>query len=207
MLSRGQAGTTWGQSPTVSRGDGQGHPLIRVSPVPWPLSVRFGENEAPFNLVPMPVIELGGGIGVCRSLLRKIRGGGMTSETAIEFLQTPIIPEGPLAGQAMRQAVYQQRFIRGALAEGVMVGVLSIGRGNAKTGTSAGIGLGALMGVWDPQPKREIIIAARNRDQAQTAFGFVCGFIEGLPEAEQQLFTIRRGLKMEAECTAYQARQ
>lgn len=133
--------------------------------------------------------------------LPKISGEGI-AETAIEFLQTLTIPEGPLAGQPVKLAEYQKRFIRGALAQGIMVGVLSIGRGNAKTATSAGIGLGALMGVWDAQPKREIIIAARNRDQAKTAFGFVCGFIEGLPDAEQDLFTIRRGYKMEAEYSA-----
>ncbi len=130
------------------------------------------------------------------------KSGGDIADTAIEFLQTLTIPEGQLAGQPVRLAGYQKQFIRGALADGIMVGVLSIGRGNAKTATSAGIGLGALMGVWDAQPKREIIIAARNRDQAKTAFGFVCGFIEGLPEAEQELFTIRRGYKLEAEYSA-----
>ncbi|WP_200907844.1 terminase large subunit domain-containing protein, partial [Gemmobacter sp. LW-1] len=130
------------------------------------------------------------------------KSGGEIAETAIEFLQTLIIPEGQLAGQPVKLAEYQKRFIRGALADGIMVGVLSIGRGNAKTATSAGIGLGALMGVWDDQPKREIIIAARNRDQAKTAFGFVVGFVQGLPEAEQELFTIRRGYKLEVEYSA-----
>lgn len=123
----------------------------------------------------------------------------MTAETAIAFLETLKVPEGPLAGQILRLAQYQRAFIRGAMAEGVMVGVLSIGRGNAKTALASGVGLGALMGVWDDQPRREIIIAARNRDQAKTAFGFVVGFIEGLPEAEQELFTIRRGYKLEVE--------
>lgn len=126
------------------------------------------------------------------------KSGGQ-AEAAIAFLETLTVPEGPLAGQSVRLAEYQKRFIRGALEAGVMVGCLSIGRGNAKTATSAGIGLGALMGVWDDQPKREVIIAARNRDQAKTAFQFVVGFVEGLPEAEQELFTIRRGYKLEVE--------
>ena len=83
-----------------------------------------------------------------------------------------------------------------------MVALLSIGRGNAKTALAAGIGLGSVMGVWDDQPKREIILAARNRDQARTAFGFVVGFVQGLPEDEQELFTIRHGSRLEVE---YQA--
>jgi phage terminase large subunit-like protein len=139
-------------------------------------------------------------VSVPFSLTKK--SGGEIAETAIEFLQTLIIPEGQLAGQPVKLAEYQKTFIRGALADGVMVGVLSIGRGNAKTATAAGIALGALMGVWDEQPKREIIIAARNRDQARTAFGFVVGFVQGLPEAEQELFTIRRGYKLEVEYSA-----
>ena len=130
------------------------------------------------------------------------KNGGDIAETAIEFLQTLRIPEGPLAGKPLVLAEFQKRFIRGAMADGIMVGVLSIGRGNAKTATAGGIGLGALMGIWDAQPKREIIIAARNRDQAKTAFQFVAGFIEGLPEAEQELFTIRRGYKLEIEYSA-----
>src|SRR5690625_61664 len=80
-----------------------------------------------------------------------------------------------------------------------MVGCLSIGRGNAKTALAAGIALGELMGIWDDQPRREIILAARNRDQARTAFQFILGFIEGLPEEDQERFTIRRGSKLEIE--------
>lgn len=123
----------------------------------------------------------------------------MSAEVAIGFLETLKIPEGKLAGQPLVLAEFQKRFVRGALADGVMVGVLSIGRGNAKTALSAGLSLGALMGVWDDQPKREIIFAARNRDQARIAFQFLVGFIEGLPEGEQELFTIRRGSKLEVE--------
>ncbi|OWJ72519.1 terminase [Haematobacter massiliensis] len=119
--------------------------------------------------------------------------------TAIAFLETLTIPEGPKAGTPLRLAEYQKRFVRGALGDDVMVGVLSIGRGNAKTALAAGIALGSVMGVWDCQPKREIILAARNRDQARTAFQFVVGFVQGLPEGEQELFTIRHGYKMEVE--------
>lgn len=123
----------------------------------------------------------------------------MTAQTAIDFLQTLVVPEGKLAGQPLVLAEFQKQFVRGALADGVMVAVLSVGRGNAKTALAAGLSLGALMGIWDAQPKREIIFAARNRDQARIAFQFLCGFIEGLPEAEQELFTIRRGSRLEVE--------
>ena len=127
------------------------------------------------------------------------KSGQELADQAIAFLETLTVPEGPKAGEPLQLAEFQRRFVRGALADGVMVACLSIGRGNAKTALSAGLALGSLMGVWDDQPKREILFAARNRDQAKTAFQFVTGFIEGLPEEEREKFIIRRGSKLEVE--------
>lgn len=121
---------------------------------------------------------------------------------ALRFLPKLIVPEGRLAGKPLKLANYQKQFVRGAFAKGIEAGCLSIGRGNAKTALSAGLALGHLMGEIAPQPKREILFAARNRDQAKTAFGFLVGFIEGLPEEEQEQFTIRRGSKLEVETDA-----
>ncbi|MCB1343134.1 MAG: terminase [Pseudooceanicola sp.] len=118
---------------------------------------------------------------------------------ALRFLSTLTIPDGRMAGKRLRLANYQRDFVRGAFGKDVAAGVLSIGRGNAKTALSAGVSLGHLMGKIAYQPRREIIFAARNRDQAKNAFGFLVGFIEGLPEEEQGQFTIRRGSKLEVE--------
>ena len=124
------------------------------------------------------------------------------ASAALRFLPKLVVPEGRLAGKRVKLATYQKQFIRGAFAKGIEAGILSIGRGNAKTALSAGLALGHLMGEIAPQPKREIIFAARNRDQAKTAFGFLLGFIEGLPEDEREQFTIRRGSKLEVETDA-----
>src|ERR1700676_1678662 len=102
----------------------------------------------------------------------------MTAAPFIKFLETLKIPEGKKAGKPLRLAKFQKDFVRGALDPENMVACLSIGRGNAKTPLSAGVALACLMGVVDKQPKREIIFAARNRDQARTAFSFLVGFIE-----------------------------
>jgi len=118
---------------------------------------------------------------------------------AISFLESLSIPEGKMAGQPVKLASYQKQFIRGALDPGVMVGVLSIGRGNGKTALSAGLALCELMGELSGQPKREVIMAARNRDQAKIAFNFMVGYVEGLPPEVQDLFTIRRGSRLELE--------
>ena len=118
---------------------------------------------------------------------------------AIRFLETLTIPEGPKAGQPVKLAPFQKRFVKGGLADGVNVAVLSIGRGNAKTALSAGIALGAVLGEWDRQPKREVVIAARTRDQGRIAFDFAVGFIRGLPETVQAQFIIRRSPRLEIE--------
>ena len=121
------------------------------------------------------------------------------SSKAISFLETLRIPEGPMAGALLRLAPFQKQFVRGAVADGVNVACLSIGRGNAKTALAAGIALGSVMGGWDAQPRREVLIAARTRDQARVGFDFVTGFLRSLPDDQQKLFTVRRSPRLEGE--------
>jgi phage terminase large subunit-like protein len=134
------------------------------------------------------------------SLLQKIRGKS-AGVRAIAFLGLLFVPEGKRAGKPLKLADFQRKFVKGTFAKNVMIGILSIGRGNAKTALSSGLALAELVGALQehPQPKREVIIAARNRNQAQTAFNFLLGFIQAMPEADQMLFTIRRGSKLEVE--------
>jgi phage terminase large subunit-like protein len=118
---------------------------------------------------------------------------------AVQFLQSLRIPEGPSAGNAVKLAPFQRQFVKGALDEAVNVAVLSIGRGNAKTALSAGVALGSLLGEWDRQPRREILIAARTRDQARIAWDFVHGFAQSLPDDVQKRLTFRRSPRLEIE--------
>lgn len=134
---------------------------------------------------------LGGAVtrrGVFLSLSRKKSGARASKEAAaaLRFLRRLTVPEGRRAGKPLRLATFQKDFVRGAFAKDVGIALLSIGRGNAKTALAAGLSLGHLMGEIAPQPKREIIFAARNRDQARTAFAFLVGFIEGLDDDEQE---------------------
>lgn len=122
-----------------------------------------------------------------------------TPAKAIQFLQSLRIPEGPSAGKPLKLAPFQKQFVNGALDEAVNVAVLSIGRGNAKTALSSGIALGALLGEWDKQPRREILIAARTRDQAKIAWDFVAGFARSLPEEVQAQLIYRRSPRLEIE--------
>lgn len=53
--------------------------------------------------------------------------------------------------------------------------------------------------MWDDQPKREILLAARTRDQAQIAWNFAVGFLQSLPEEMQARVVIRRSPRLELE--------
>src|SRR3546814_16767358 len=97
------------------------------------------------------------------------------STKAIRFLESLRIPEGPRAGQRLKLGPFQRQFVKGALGEGISVAALSIGRGNAKSALSDGLALGSLLGKWDPQPRRDIPIGARPRDQAAIAWQFAAG--------------------------------
>lgn len=121
------------------------------------------------------------------------------SAKAIAFLETLRVPEGKRAGKPLKLAGFQKRFVRGALKRQTAVAVLSIGRGNGKSALSAGLALGALVGAWDSQPRREVLIAARTRDQARIAWEFAAGFARTLPEDVQAALIFRRNPRLEIE--------
>jgi hypothetical protein len=125
--------------------------------------------------------------------------GEAPAESCARFLESLAIPEGPNAGKPVRLAPFQRRFVAGALAEGTAAAVLSIGRGNAKSALASGIALGGLVGAWDRQPRREIIVAARTRDQRRIAWDFAAGFAASLPLEVQRRLIYRRAPRLEIE--------
>ncbi|WP_204376940.1 hypothetical protein [Methyloceanibacter methanicus] len=87
--------------------------------------------------------------------------------------------------------------MNGSLADDINVGVLSVGRGNAKTALSSGVALGALLGEWDDQPRREVLIAARTADQGRIAWSFAAALSRSLPEDVQRDLIFRRSPRLE----------
>lgn len=116
---------------------------------------------------------------------------------AAAFLETLAIPEGPKAGERLTLAPFQSQFVDGALAPAVDLAALSVGRGNAKSAISAGLALGALLGVWDRQPRRDVILAGRTRDQARVAWQFAQAFCTSLPDEMQRQIVFRRSPRLE----------
>lgn len=121
------------------------------------------------------------------------------AKKALDFLGSLRVPTGPKAGKVLKLAPFQRAFVRGALKRDTSVGVLCLGRGGGKSALSGGLGLGALLGVWDRQPAREILLAARNRDQAKFVYDYATGLAASLPEDVQRQLRFRRSPRLEIE--------
>ena len=127
------------------------------------------------------------------------RGAENPAAAVINFMESLKIPLGSSAGKPVFLAPFQKQFVAGAMAQDIAAAVLSIGRGNAKTALSSGIALGALLGVWDDQRQREVLIAARTREQGKVAWDFVSGFTESLPLEIKRRLIYRRAPRLEIE--------
>lgn len=112
----------------------------------------------------------------------------------IDAVEGLTVSQGPMAGQPVRLAGFQRQFIEGAFADGVNIACLSVGRGNGKTAVSAALAVTHLLGQWGGQPQREVVVAARTRDQAATCFNFCRSFI-----GEREDVKVRRGAALEIE--------
>lgn len=85
------------------------------------------------------------------------------------------------------------------MADDTANAVLSIGQGNGESAITAGLALGGLVGVWNRQPRREIVAAARTRDQGKVIWNFVAGFAASLPLDLQRQLIYRRAPRLEIE--------
>jgi phage terminase large subunit-like protein len=125
---------------------------------------------------------------------------GLTrAELAAKFLETLRVPEGPKAGDPICLAPFQRQFLEGALADDVTTAILSVGRGAGKSALSAGVALAALVGVIDRQPRREILWAARTRDQGRIGWDFAAGLASSLPPEIGKRLIYRRAPRLEIE--------
>lgn len=123
----------------------------------------------------------------------------MSAAKAIKFIERLSVPTGALAGKQIKLAPYQKSFLKGALAKGKTIGVLSVARGGGKSALTAGVALGHLLGEIDPQTRRECLVGARTRDQARIIWDYVAGLAHSLPDEIQKRLTFRRAPRLEIE--------
>ncbi|MCB1888460.1 MAG: hypothetical protein KDH20_12710, partial [Rhodocyclaceae bacterium] len=121
------------------------------------------------------------------------------AKRTLAFLAGLRVPEGPRAGKPLKLAPFQRSFVRGALKPSTSVAALSVARGNAKTALAAGIALAELLGHLERQPRREILIAARSRDQAGVALALAWGLAQSLDDDTREGLQLRRAPRAEIE--------
>ena len=109
----------------------------------------------------------------------------MLSREIIAYLGGLTITQGRLAGQPFDVLPWQQRFIRGAFAEGVAESGLSVGRGNGKTTLVAGLGAASLDGPL-ALPRGETVVVASSFDQGKIAFNHVLAFLREKHDLEDR---------------------
>lgn len=95
---------------------------------------------------------------------------------AAEYL---VVPKGAGAGEPMALEDFQAEFVRGAFAPGVRSALLSVARGNGKTGLGAALGVAELFtGGESP----EVLIVASDQRQANITLRAARRMIEMNPE-------------------------
>lgn len=97
------------------------------------------------------------------------------AEAVITFLETLPVTAGPLAGTRFAVRPWQREIIEGIYAtddSGRRIcrrALISVARGNGKSGLAAGLALAHLLGP-EAEARAEVICAARTRDQAAVLF-------------------------------------
>lgn len=122
------------------------------------------------------------------------------STAAIRFIESELkVPTGPKSGDPLKLAPYARKFIKGALLDDVTIAVLSIARGNAKSTYAAALAVAELFGVISDQPRREILLAAGKRDQAEVAWMYALDLIRSMDDGIQARIKVRYSPKLEIE--------
>ena len=93
-----------------------------------------------------------------------------------DYLSGLTVSQGRRAGEPFLVLPWQQRFVRGAFADGVQSAALSVARGNGKTALLSGIAAATLDGPL-AVPRGETLIVASSFEQARIAFEHVLAFM------------------------------
>ncbi len=118
---------------------------------------------------------------------------------AIRFIESLKVSHGRKAGSRLKLLQFQREFVKNALRRDVLYAILSIARGNGKTPLCSAIALFELIHGITKQNQREIILAAKVRDQSKVAFNYCVGFCESLPDEIRSKLIYRRGPTLEIE--------
>ncbi len=103
-----------------------------------------------------------------------------------EFL---VVPKGTGAREPFRLRPWQQAIVRGVFAEGIRQGLVSVARGNGKSGLAAALAVYGLLG--DGVEGAQVLTIASDERQARIVFNAARRMIELNPELEEQCQTFQ----------------
>ncbi len=98
------------------------------------------------------------------------------TEATLDYIAGLTVTQGRMAGQPFPVLPWQRRFIRGALAPGVVEAALTIGRGNGKSTLVAALAAACLDGPL-AQERGEVVVAASSFEQALIVYRHVIAFL------------------------------
>lgn len=152
--------------------------MARRSPLALPVKLRSSRAATMSDARELDIWSQCPEIWVGRGPMGRVvsfRSGGPrphAASAATALLSSLRIPEGVNAGKPLKLVPFQKKFIKGALRKDTFVSVLSLARGGGKSALSAGVSLGALLGVWDAQPSRFVVVVASTVEQGRIVFNF-----------------------------------
>ena len=112
----------------------------------------------------------------------------LASET-IDFIETLIVCQGPLAGQQMRLLPWERAFIIDLLSDDVFTAALTVGRGNGKSTLTAALAVAAMVGPLTV-PGAEVVVVASDFDQGRIIYHHALAFLSPWIDAEARRFSV-----------------
>lgn len=122
------------------------------------------------------------------------------STRAIRFIERNLkVPTGPKAGEPIRIVPYMRAGINALCRKDTNIVAMSMARGNAKSCWAGTVAVAELFGQFNDQPRRDVILAASKRDQAEVVWTYCLDLIRSMPDDVQDRIKVRYSPKLEIE--------
>ncbi|MDE2937524.1 MAG: hypothetical protein OXR67_01185 [Chloroflexota bacterium] len=107
----------------------------------------------------------------------------------IQYLEGLTVSQGTAAGKPLEVLPWQRRFLKGALADGVIEAALSMARGGGKSTLMAGLGMAFIDCDAVAQRASEVTILAASEKQGRILFNHMSRFAEALDKPRLKVYS------------------
>ena len=118
----------------------------------------------------------------------------------VRFIESKLkVPTGHKAGTAMRMVPYMKAGIRALCRRDTNIVCMSLARGNAKSTWAAAVAVAELFGVFKEQQRRDVVLVASKRDQAEIVWTYALDLIRSMSGEDQARVKVRYAPRLEIE--------